>query len=362
MDYKNYYTPIKLSEIIVNEITDCNPKKVIDICCGSCNLLKAAKKRWNHIDLYGVDIVNSKTVNIKFMQTDGRSFACESNDKFELILANPPFGRLECKGDYPTLFNGIYDGFKTSRMEIEMLFANLHLLESGGVLMIIMPSSFVEGDSYRNLRKRISLNYHINKIIKLPLESFGKKMINTYAIEIINKKTLNSKTQMGLLCSLKEKKISYCCKIKKKEMNTGNWSNQVHCKEKLLDVKRGNVSSQSFAKNGVEILHTAKINNGVKWSPSKRFFIPESDNIVYVEKGDIIISRVGKSAGKWFRYFEEKRVPISDCLFRIKDPEGVIYNTIKNEKYSIPLKGVATRYITIDDINRWIGSLTSIGQ
>jgi len=48
-----------------------------------------------------------------------------------------------------------------------------------------------------------------------------------------------------------------------------------------------------------------------------------NENLVYAESGDIIVSRIGKSAGQWYIYLGEK-ILISDCLYRIKDPTGKI--------------------------------------
>ena len=76
------------------------------------------------------------------------------------------------------------------------------------------------------------------------------------------------------------------------------------------------------------------------------------DNLVYAESGDIIISRIGKSAGQWCIYHGE-RIPISDCLYRIKDPTGIISSRLQGHKYDLPPKGVATRYITINDFKTW---------
>ena len=44
MDYSKFYTPPIIATALINELCISEPHKVIDICCGSCNLLLAAKK------------------------------------------------------------------------------------------------------------------------------------------------------------------------------------------------------------------------------------------------------------------------------------------------------------------------------
>ena len=92
------------------------------------------------------------------------------------------------------------------------------------------------------------------------------------------------------------------------------------------------------------------------WKPSIRFIKEEVKNSVWVEEGDIIVSRIGKSAGKWCQYTGE-RIMISDCLFRIKDPTGSVINRIDGHQYDHTIKGVATRYITTSDFLFWYNSL-----
>lgn len=86
---------------------------------------------------------------------------------------------------------------------------------------------------------------------------------------------------------------------------------------------------------------------------SIRYVSEEVETSVFAEKGDILVSRIGKSAGHWCIYDGDK-TPISDCLYRIKDPKGTVHEKIKGRKFNFPLKGVATRYITMDDFATWM--------
>lgn len=50
-------------------------------------------------------------------------------------------------------------------------------------------------------------------------------------------------------------------------------------------------------------------------------------------------------------------MPISDCLYRIKDPGGAIANALAGKEYDLAQKGVAARYITMDDFVSWYSSI-----
>lgn len=357
MDYSKFYTPPKIAALLVNQLKITSPSTIIDICCGSCNLLYAANKRWKKAKLIGVDITEHHSLNVHCVKMDGRKYAIEHNQQYSLVLANPPFDFVEQKGEFPDLFRGIPFEYTTSRLEIEMLLANLCLLDEGGTLLIIMPSTFVNAVSNKKLREFLGQKYHIEKIIQLPEDTFGAAKINSYAL-IIKKDIIKQRyTRYYSVTSVNEEYvISEPTIVTQNQIRQGNWESvMLYTNEKeYLTMKRGSISSHSFCVSGTPILHTAKLNK--QWRPSIRYIINYRQQSVYAETGDIIVSRIGKSAGQWCQYNGE-RIMISDCLYCIKDPDGRVAEKLQGKQYSLPLKGVATRYITIKDFNLWYHTL-----
>ena len=358
MDYSKFYTPIEIASVLINQLDIAPPESVIDICCGGGNLLMAAHMRWKKANLIGVDIKQQYLERVKCVLSDGRKFALTHSNKYSLVLANPPFDYVSPYLEFPELYEEMDKNYITSRLEVEMLFANLKLLDDDGTLLIIMPSSFVTSERFSKYRKYIARRYHLKYIISLPLETFGSSNINTYALIIKN-------------CS-PEKRRTYRCDIilsrnegyqltaknlhSRNLVKIGDWEREYTGKRPLanLDFRRGNISSNHFSKDGAVVLHTAKKMDG--WKPSIRYTIASLEKAVFADEGDIIISRVGKSAGSWTIH-EGGKVPISDCLFRIKDPYGNIARKLNSKEYCRPLKGVATRYITIRDFTAWYSEL-----
>lgn len=360
MDYSKFYTPPEIATLLIGQLKVSAPDSIIDICCGSCNLLHAAHKRWSKADLFGVDVVEHRAHDMKCIQSDGRRYAIEHANEFSLVLANPPFDFVSKKREFPELYDILPSKYATSRLEIEMLLANLRILNENGTLMIIMPSTFANAESHRKIRKYIGEKYHVQQIIHLPDETFGSTKISSCAL-IIKRDSLRQRytNRMRVSIDNSQYSISKPINVPQCQIRRGDWGEvSVGYKELFkLDFRRGNISSQSFIESGLPILHTAKMQT--PWKPSIRYIgeTNPSSNEVYAENGDIIVSRIGKSAGQWCKYLGEK-VLISDCLYRIKDPTGIIAQTLTGESYSGQLKGVATRYITMADFNAWYKSLT----
>ena len=354
MDYSKFFTPPEIATALINEISIPNPSKTVDICCGSCNLLLAAKNKWVNTRLYGVDVAEQSVhKGVAFEKKDGRQFAIDHSHEFSLVVANPPFGYVETKKQFSDLFMDAFKNINTSRLEIEMMIANLRLLKPSGVLLIILPSSFVEAETHNRTRKIIAENYYIESIIKLDESTFGASKINSYALIIHNERQGKRISKVGASIG---NKISYTGYINGDTLKEGKWTLNSFCGDiSSLNIKRGNISSAAFITRGQPILHTSKYS--ILWKPSKRYISKKIVPTVYAESGDIIVSRIGKSAGQWCVYDGEK-IAISDCLFRIKDPDFTIFNKINGKQFDRTLKGVATRYITIADFCSWINSIS----
>lgn len=359
MDYSKFYTPPPIAALLVKILDISQPEIVIDICCGGCNLLHAAGERWKNAKLVGVDIVEHASSNINFTQIDGREFAIQHPAAYPLVLANPPFDYVAQKREFPSLYNSVFAKYRTSRLENEMLMANLLLVAQNGTLLIILPSTFVEAARNEDIRKLVGQNYHVKNIIKLPEDTFGSSNINSYALVI---KHRISKHHLTKYCAVVREngKYHFVGKrvIPQHSIRNGEWCvKPLHTTMLKLNIRRGNISSQIFSDSGIPVLHTAK--RSTNWEPSVRYIKNYIESPVYAEPGDIIVSRIGKSAGQWCQY-SGKRTPISDCLYCIKDPGGLICGKLKGKEYNLLLKGVATRYITIDDFVLWYSSVSEM--
>jgi len=362
MDYSRFYTPPAIADLLIKQLNIKEPASVIDICCGSCNLLFAAKKRWDNINLFGVDIIKHCLPGVNFKVSDGRKYAIKNKYQYSLILANPPFDFVRKKREYEKLFFELKCNkfeYETSRLENEMLLANLMLLNDDGILLIIMPSTFIESEKNESMRKYLARHYYVHKIIKLPKETFGPAKIKAYALILRKTKNIKKSTSIFHVQYLDRKfYISKVSKLSHEIIRKGIWYQEGFnfFKNSNYDIKRGNISSQMFSNNGIPVLHTAKLQDN--WVPSIRYIINKPQGYIYAEAGDIVISRIGKSAGQWCVHNGQKII-ISDCLYRLKDPDNIIAKNIQGKKYDFLIKGVATQYITSNDFINWYQSLVN---
>jgi len=352
LKYTKYYTPVKIADFLISLIEIKNPKTVVDICCGSYNLLYAAKKKWSDASLIGVDIISHYSKKVRCINSDGREYAINQKKKFPLILANPPFSLMNNVGKFAILYNGNFIGYHTSRLENEMLLANLYLLNNDGLLVIILPNTFIESERNKKIRKLLAETYHIKKIIKLPNNTFGSTGVRSYALFISRKIICRKISKYYEIKSSNDNlSISKGKTIKQENIRKGQWFYNKFKNITKNNIKRGNISSQMFCTKGIIVFHTSKQDNN--WTPSIRYIKRKPNNPIYIESGDILISRIGKSAGQWTIH-NGKKTLISDCLFCLKDPNGIIFRKIKNRKYNGIIRGVVTPYITQNDFLSWI--------
>lgn len=368
-----YYTPIELAyNILKNILPKGNYATIIDICSGSWNLLKAAKRLYPDSYFVGVDIDNKsikhRIDNADFYCEDGRIFAVKSRNQkqtYELILSNPPFGYLA--DDERILFNCkqelAYSSLINKRFENEMMVANMLLANNKSILFAILPSTFIEGSSNKKGRIEIAKEFGVIAIVKLPNDTFGNKRLSTCAIVL--QKKFNKKTKFYEAKTVSKWRIEYKGEISRDFIRKGFWStgNLPRQLDNLgAEILRGNISSALFSKRGCKVLHCSSRFVDNSWVPSQRYCKKSSIKnkmAVTVAKNDILINRIGKYAGYWSINKQEDML-ISDCIIAIKtngkhqEIENILEkNSLGNRNLlNIQLRGVSTPYITAEDIKR----------
>lgn len=357
-----YYTPIELANSIIKLIPSNNIKSIIDINCGNGALLKAAQLCFPNAELFGVDINNqsfhNSIYNCSFTCADGLIYVKNCDRKYDLILSNPPFGMYESNDN-----NWVLDELCRKRYECIMLNANLSLMHNESWLIIILPSTFINGDSYRKIRIALSEKYGIHSLVLLPEDTFGSHYIKTYALILHNKRENSNPTIIFHASKygsewdiIKDKEIASTSIAK------GNWYKE----EKKLGIRhnfeifRGLISSSSFSKTGIPIYHTSIKKNNRIWKPSIRYVanIDKKQNRIAL-KGDIIINRIGKSSGYWWKN-NEIEYPVSDCLLVLRGLDSdveILESVSTNGRLNIEIHGLSTKFVTQGDIISLIGSV-----
>ncbi len=346
--YSKYYTPLPVARQLMGLVQFKDHCNVVDICCGSCNLLSAAREQNKKLDYLGVDIDPVETPDFRIIKDDGRVFARKHPKQFDYALANPPFGNSGKDSLAESLFVGDYVGINSSRLEIEMLVANLLLLKKDGVLLIILPSTTVDGTSTINIRRTIAAKHHIHSIINMPLNAFCPHRIKCSAI-IIEKRKNNGGVATQTYSMNSDYLLTKTGAINHKDIAAGNWTKTTAKTKPPFSIHQGKIPSQMFSETGEEVLHSGKF--ATNWMPSVRFAqIPEqTTTMIYAEPGDILISRIGASAGQKMLYSGPVKL-ISDCLLIVKKPTTEEARNILQMDMGKLVKGLSTPHITATNI------------
>lgn len=366
MERYAYYTPIDLARSILTIIPQTEVGSIVDICCGSWNLLQAGKEKYPKALITGIDIDGKSGVysfcGSTFESIDGREFAKQEfrkNRTYDLILSNPPFGyisenerKYNLEGEMAEVF---YSKLLNKRYECELVQANMLLAHEGSIMVFILPYTFVAGVSFQNIRRQIAMDYSVLKIVRLPSTAFEIGEINTFVVVLQKGKKCDKTVLYNTICE-NEWKFGEIRKVDRKEIENGDWwFMRKSSKKNKIEIMRGNISSDSFKEDGQEIFHCAALKCGI-WKPSRRYYDSSiiKKNVIKAKKGDVLINRIGKAAGYWC-INEVDDIVISDCLLILKDITKKMLDILKkssdhNGRLKIPKRGVSVSYITADDV------------
>lgn len=203
--------------------------------------------------------------------------------------------------------------------------------------------------------------YNIHAIVKLPSNTFEKATLNTVAI-ILQKVepcatyVYNTATSVYQAHYDSKWSIKLSFSITLRRILDGTWDNNSYtlAEDQHLQIYRGNISSKYFSKTGDVILHCSSTFVNNSWMPGLRYCTgTKASQRKYLNHGDIVINRIGRCAGYWSVYTGMQKL-ISDCLIVVKEPSDATIEALRNHsengRLQIPLRGVSTPYITIDDV------------
>lgn len=186
-----FYTPAIMAKVLVNIVGPNYEGKIYDPSCGSSGFLLEASKYIKNInpdikyELIGSDIsifasLISFTNLILNGEKDFNLYIGDSikngGNKYNLILANPPFGKVKYKNK-----NFSEDGLQY----IDYIFLKhiMDSLEDGGQAAVILPERFLhDNNKYcMELKNNLFYNFNVENVVSIPpgsmLPATGVKII-----------------------------------------------------------------------------------------------------------------------------------------------------------------------------------------
>lgn len=177
-----YYTDVKLSSMIIDDLKIPPSQTVLDPCCGVGSFLFSAYKK-GYKNLFGIDN-DLKTVKLAKKLISGiniKKYDSIANDAKDILKAvglkdkvgytvgNPPYCPMDRNitidtKDYHFLRKVKDSG---SNLFIAALYKAFELTKDNGIISYIIPKNFLHVSSYSKLRKDILHNKSIISIIDL---------------------------------------------------------------------------------------------------------------------------------------------------------------------------------------------------
>lgn len=346
-----YFTRDAISDLLVSYLSVKDPKIVLDLGSGDGSLSKAAARRWNNAKFITVDIDNDTCIDELLISQPTYKHLHYKLDALEptlisdigitpevidIALCNPPFIKAKWKDRYLSLLhsvgiNDILCGVENITAEVIFVIQNLLSLRKGGQLGLIVPDGFISGEKNKKFRDFILESNSIDRVIKLPKNSFVGTNIQAHIV-IITKGAHNDSVQITDITNNDGQIITDTITINKHQaIDSLDYDYHKHSLEKNINwatlsdigckVSRGRYNSKQCKLSTVPIYHTIDFPCDVKYitfssNPIKTNY--RNDTIA--REGDILLARVGRNLTSKIALVKKGSSLISDCIFRLEVP------------------------------------------
>ncbi len=379
--FKQFFTPAKYSQILINELNISSPEKIIDLAIGEGALLIEAKKRWDLSHYYGNDIdlycckkittlcPNLHCTNFDVLKYNTINKISSITGKVDLCLGNPPFHKIKKDKDIDRLLAEFdlqkYNKGKYIPSEIPFILQNLKILKDNGTLALILPDGFFTNESLAYFRKFLFFNYHIEKIVELPSNIFKNTPAKTHIM--ILKKSFQNQNYNIILSNLDGKKIKISTDeaITRSDFSFNYINNQILPKKakKLKDVAEIFRGKSKYMLNEVpnrHILHTTSLKKDTVSNSLQSSSKLTKYSTKIARAGDIVLARVGTSVIGKISIVEKGYFVPTDCVIIIRakmDFRSIIFRFLSSEEGQKMIhacaKGVAAKHITLSDVENF---------
>ncbi len=381
-DLNQYYTGCRDSDALVGGVSLNCPSSALDLGFGSGNLLDAAKKRWNNIELIGLDIdqnnVSAAQIHERFVALEMSGLDCDLPSKInelfgsiDLLISNPPYASIDLDRPCKTilkranLIECMPRNSKKVPSEIIFLAQNLSLLTDQGEIGIILPSGIASGENWQPLRELLFTEYQVSNVSELPRNSF--KGTDALAFIFRIRKKSNRRKNNTILTSVgagPEISVSYDEAIFRCDYshytNFVSEPNLFTVDETGFSLFRGRHSNKYLESIGVEFVHSTDIKNSpIFGCLSDVEVMPFTTT---ARAGDILINRVGSRCVGRSAYVSSGYVGISDCVIGVRpnsfEDGEIIKELIQSDDFKSYVDksalGVGARYLTYNIIRNFL--------
>ncbi|ENW81335.1 hypothetical protein F909_02626 [Acinetobacter sp. ANC 3929] len=364
-----YYTPKHIADLLIGTIGKIENANILDLGCGTGNLIYSALEKSINSTFLGVDIdpIAIKTLkdknlaNLNLITNDILELELQENF-YDIALSNPPYTYYKLDFDYSQNVFLEKNLFKNLKIPSPFIFLDkmLKATKTNGVIAIILPNGILTNSKWILIRNHLLNEFTVSKIIELPPHTFSET--ETIAHIVIIKKIKPSTNYL-----INMKKINPCGSILEKKYRSSklidkNWTietnfgNKKLLKDYILKLQRGVVNSKQIKSQGLNVFHTKDFNKNSTSIPLS-FIVNRRQNGTFAKKGDILISRVGRNHFEKIAVVENDYIEISDSVILIRpklNNKKFILKFLLSEEGKMQLKnsasGTSAKFITYEKI------------
>ncbi|MFX9718189.1 N-6 DNA methylase [Acinetobacter baumannii] len=369
-----YYTPFHVADILCKSMGYFNKAKVVDLGCGTGNLINASLKYWNDCVYDAYDIDDNALSNIYNNNLKLTTFNLDvihnllPPNMYDLGISNPPYTYFSNKKiSIAKYTNSKFEEsiFQLNRIPAPLIFLNnlFHTVKRDGLIGIILPNGILVNKTYKKVRETLLNEYKILKIIQLESYVFEKTETQAHLLIIKNIKPRSKYVIQFLKLKSNELVEPYllkntsCTERLDYSFSINNMQNE---NEKLnqyvTKIFRGKKSSKDIKDFQSKTFHTTNFKKGEKYIDIS-YCVEKSTKGIYAQKGDILIARVGRCFNEKIAIVKSNYIEVSDSIIIIRPKNGktnFIYKYLKSELGQKFLKnfsqGTGAKYITHEHI------------
>lgn len=344
-----YMTPSGVARLIASHIP-AGTTAVVDLAAGDCSLLRAVAAMHPSVALYGCEIdgaMHRKGKNsvpaARIRSGNGLDarLRMRATDNVRVsVVANPPYTEMEVTPAMARLLALAFPNLSTKqgykRAELYFLARSLLIArKTGGIVSILMPMGFGDGEIYRHYRKSLMENYGLLKAIEVQAKVFGQTEARTVLLVIDTSKSETRKVEISRF----DAESGKTAVIYRGPLDTGarldaryqvgrTFTETAQCRLADLGVTvvRGRVSYKESRDLAMPAVHTSDLSRAhrgkldievqTKENAEQNAFFSE----IVAETGDILLSRTGTRVSWKPIVVNSGRAPITDHVFRIRVP------------------------------------------
>lgn len=378
-----YYTADFVSQILVTNIYNKIPSKIIDLGAGDGSLINAAATRWQNAEYITVDI--DKSVNAQCLQrqvikkhTHHNLDALDAHlsekigipwGSIDLALCNPPYITQSWKKHFAEIleeagFSGAIPKLKEIPFDLLFIAQNLRLLRPGGSLGLIIPDGIISGERFTSVRRHLLNHHQVERVIELPRRVFEKTDAKAHIL-LISKHGKNQDRipiqQLDLAGNLSpELLIDKKAAAKRMDYSYNSVaSHHSNIQFKTINdlttlITRGQISSVERSLLDIPVFHITDFPIASHYINGSEIHITTPiQGLKLAETGDILIARVGKNLSNKVCMVKQGKVVISDCIILLRSPPEIRNFLLKfltsdegKRQLKASARGVAAQFLT----------------